>query len=216
MNRYDYEVSGKCTGCQKVCYLNDYDLCQNCTYNMDTPCRRSRCKRCKAWYDLDSYGHCKYCAQQYQESSKDDCSAKKVDPTAPLLESRLYILMRTDMLSMNPGKAMAQATHAGQLFQHDWGDADAVKTFNGPRGFGTTIVLGHPNGGRMIEQIETMNNMNDGNGTEGYFADVVLDPTYPLKDGNANHQVPMVTCAYVFVNAGYEVPEFIRDLQLHP
>ena len=31
----------------------------------------------------------------------------------------LYILMRTDLNSMNPGKAMAQASHAGSAFANN-------------------------------------------------------------------------------------------------
>ena len=33
----------------------------------------------------------------------------------------LYILMRTDMDSLNPGKAMAQASHASNAFVYRWG-----------------------------------------------------------------------------------------------
>lgn len=63
----------------------------------------------------------------------------------------LYILMRTDMDSMNPGKACAQAAHAANAFvdfMHFSGltTATTEKLCNEWReqtglGFGTTIVL---------------------------------------------------------------------------
>ena len=36
----------------------------------------------------------------------------------------LYILMRNDMKSMNPGKAMAQASHASNAFVNTASDSD--------------------------------------------------------------------------------------------
>ena len=61
----------------------------------------------------------------------------------------LYILMRTDMDSMNPGKAMAQASHASNTFVHsvepgynvDEALFDAWQKET-QQGFGTVLVLG--------------------------------------------------------------------------
>ena len=43
----------------------------------------------------------------------------------------LYILMRTDMDSMNPGKAMAQASHASNTFVFRFGKENLVKQWQG-------------------------------------------------------------------------------------
>ena len=55
----------------------------------------------------------------------------------------LYILMRNDMDSMNPGKAMAQASHASNQFVATL-PTDAYDIYNEwlqCNGFGTVLVL---------------------------------------------------------------------------
>ena len=120
----------------------------------------------------------------------------------------LYILMRTDMESLNPGKAMAQAVHAGNalethcnreiqigLLEGDLsaealGDAYYVWKHQTSQGFGTTIVLG----GSMslismdVKRLQSL----------GYIAEIVHDPSYPIRDGDVTHLIPLDTCAYVF------------------
>ena len=61
----------------------------------------------------------------------------------------LYILMRTDMDSMNPGKAMAQASHASNAFVSNAEpgyniDEELFNAWQGSttQGFGTVLVLG--------------------------------------------------------------------------
>jgi hypothetical protein len=100
----------------------------------------------------------------------------------------LYILMRTDLPSMNPGKAMAQASHASNMFVHDINNID-VKTLPGEaeylygqaklwryqtsRGFGTVLVLGCEY--RDIENLISLGaNLNS-----SYFFGAVVDPSYP-------------------------------------
>lgn len=86
--------------------------------------------------------------------------------------SRLYILVRNDLHSMNPGKAIAQASHCVSQFvlKHPKDAADWAEY----RGFGTTIVLeGSQND---IEHF-----------TQEYIENVypiwgdIIDPTYPFK-----------------------------------
>ena len=123
----------------------------------------------------------------------------------------LYVLMRSDLASMVPGKAIAQGSHASNAFvkkveaftqiyntksKHtDIEDA----TINGfreweystPHGFGTVLVLE----GRMSEFkpiVRTFQALD-------YMADVITDPTYPILDGEIVHHVNLETCAYVFV-----------------
>lgn len=120
----------------------------------------------------------------------------------------LYILMRNDIASMNPGKAMAQASHASNAFIHR---TDAyIRSFvnrgvmiedlnryvnewqnETGYGFGTVLVLE----GRMSEFkpiVRTFQALE-------YMADVITDPTYPILDGEIVHHVNLETCAYVFV-----------------
>lgn len=120
----------------------------------------------------------------------------------------LYILMRNDIASLNPGKAMAQSSHASNAFVQQ---TDAyIQSFVERRarieelnkkfyewrnetgyGFGTVVVLE----GKMSEFkpiISTFKALD-------YMADIITDPTYPIVDGEVVHHVCLDTCAYVFV-----------------
>lgn len=115
----------------------------------------------------------------------------------------LYILMRLDLASMNPGKACAQAAHAANQFIHDinmkreqHGDfdmSDAVYAWENQtdQGFGTTIVLA-VNQRQMGDVIDWAENF-------GILSGITHDPTYPIRDGEVTHLIPLDTCAYVFV-----------------
>lgn len=113
----------------------------------------------------------------------------------------LYILMRTDLASMNPGKAVAQGAHAANMF----GELMATLRFNnkksnekvddfaawqGDRMFGTTITLS-VDAKQLQERIAAAQ-------AEGFVAAVCHDPTYPLRDGAYTHLIPLDTCGYVF------------------
>lgn len=119
----------------------------------------------------------------------------------------LYILMRTDMQSMNPGKAVAQGAHAAnqfgaaidQLTKTVNGDSqfaqDNIFLYNawaiaGGGTFGTTITLG-VDGKQLIEKVNAAKSMN-------FLAGVTHDPTYPLRDGMTTHLIPVDTCGFIF------------------
>lgn len=120
----------------------------------------------------------------------------------------LYILMRTDLASMNAGKGMAQASHASNAFWKHINDkffnADEIKVgsytetvrlaniwqLETPQGFGTVLVLG-------VNEIE-MRTAVDVADKVGYVSGVVHDPTYPLVDGDFCHFLPLDTCGYIF------------------
>lgn len=105
----------------------------------------------------------------------------------------LYILMRTDLDSMNPGKAMAQASHASNAFVHhanvlaeraasgasmtydDQETLDLVEEWKNStnQGFGTVLVLG-VNSNEMYRTVMLAADM-------GYLAELVVDPTYPYS-----------------------------------
>jgi peptidyl-tRNA hydrolase len=132
----------------------------------------------------------------------------------------LYILMRRDMDSMNAGKAMAQAAHAANQFTYkienlsdvtEWyGEAYTGEDRREPAGFGTTLTLG-------IWSEREMREVVDGAREEGFIADVVLDNTYPVRDGKVTHLIPVYTCAYVFTECRTETPvSSLAGLDLHP
>ena len=113
----------------------------------------------------------------------------------------LYILMRTDLESMNPGKAVAQGVHAGNLFTHKIkpelgiADADTLRLYNHwsnmtDQGFGTTIALG-VDGDLLFKVVIAADDM-------GAFAGIAHDPSYPLQDGDFTHLIPLDTCGFVF------------------
>ena len=122
---------------------------------------------------------------------------------------RLYILMRTDLASMTPGKACAHAAHAANQFIHECGDevmraARLIKQVQAwqsqtPLGFGTTITLG-VTGAQLAMAVEVAKAM-------GLLAGVVHDPTYPLVDTAPDsktsvvHKIPLDTCGYIFGDA---------------
>ena len=114
----------------------------------------------------------------------------------------LYILMRTDLESLNAGKAMAQAAHAGNALEYmalessefdpGAGIYSAYQAWKNQtsQGFGTTIVLG---GSMSLISMDVKRLQGF-----GYLADVVHDPSYPIRDGSVTHLIPLDTCAYVF------------------
>jgi peptidyl-tRNA hydrolase len=118
---------------------------------------------------------------------------------------RLYILMRTDMASMNPGKAVAQGAHAANLAIRDMrvfasmdaDDEQMLAEWEGQaHGFGTTITLG-VDGRTLNEIIDVAADELD------LCSGVVLDPTYPLRDGQVTHLIPLVTCGYILTRRSY-------------
>jgi peptidyl-tRNA hydrolase len=107
----------------------------------------------------------------------------------------LYILMRTDLASMNPGKAVAQGAHAANQFVYELQLREKEDVYyewekSTEKGFGTTICL-------SVDEA-MMNKIVEFAVEAGYIAGIVHDPTYPLVDGKVVHQLPLDTCGYVF------------------
>ncbi len=115
----------------------------------------------------------------------------------------LYILMRSDMESLNPGKAVAQGVHAGHQFVHDM----TVPPFGIPHHhakileqyelwkeetgiFGVTVTLD--------VDAHSLPGVVDFARRAGFLAGVTHDPSYPIKDGEITHELPVDTCGYVF------------------
>ena len=110
----------------------------------------------------------------------------------------LYVIMRTDLVSLTAGKAMAQANHAfGALKQRIRSCVVRQKDYltwqeSTPQEFGTVIVLGGSEG----EIQTTLNDIRRLN--LPVVAGWVHDPTYPIQDGEVTHLIPLNTCAFVF------------------
>lgn len=112
----------------------------------------------------------------------------------------LYILMRNDLDSLNPGKAVAQGSHATSIFtraiENMVGDknlplVDMYKTWLENRDFGTVLTLGVDER-QLRGVVELARQLGD------TLAGDVLDPTYPLRDGKTTHFIPLTTCGFVF------------------
>lgn len=117
----------------------------------------------------------------------------------------LYILMRSDMASLNPGKAMAQASHASNQFIFnsykfipEGPELSAVKRWQNQTkfGFGTVLVLDAFDESGIFYAIENARK-------EELICDLVIDPSYPLIDGDYIHHITdVLTCCYIFSDSG--------------
>ena len=120
----------------------------------------------------------------------------------------LYILMRNDMDSMNPGKAMAQASHASNQFVATL-PTDAYDIYNEwlqCNGFGTVLVL-EVTEAQMRTSVAVADALD-------LVSGIVHDPTYPLRDGDSTHFIPVDTCAFVFGNKEDCTP-VVGNFELH-
>ncbi len=113
----------------------------------------------------------------------------------------LYILMRTDMTSMNNGKSDAHAGHAASSFAYFYYTINRDKHRDTPgmhewhqstsQGFGTKLSMA-VDAFSMYKIVENATKL-------GFAAEVVHDPEYPIVDGATLHLVHCDTCAWVFV-----------------
>jgi hypothetical protein len=119
---------------------------------------------------------------------------------------------------MNPGKAIAQGSHAANAAakhaERDAKDLYSYWAFGTSQDFGTVLTL---DGGSMddikelIAQIEAERAVRKDSGVSG----VILDPTYPLRDGSYTHYIPVETCAYVLCYKDSPAHRVIKHLELH-
>jgi len=127
---------------------------------------------------------------------------RKEMQTVPTTKSTpmLYILMRTDLDSMNPGKSVAQGAHAANQFMmrfertdddHVVSHHDLYETWiSSAEGFGTTITLDVDEA--QLGGVFAMAH------NAGFPTGITHDPSYPLLDGSVLHLIPLDTCGYVF------------------
>lgn len=126
----------------------------------------------------------------------------------------LFIISRTDMASMNPGRAIAQGSHATSLFEARARELTGVGNIDGVDGL-------TPQDQRIREQYKIWQNSANGFGvTYVYETDAaglksiddelgclnyevlwgkVVDPDYIVKDGDWSWiQRDVETCHYIF------------------
>ncbi len=155
-------------------------------------------------------------------------------------ELAVYVLVRTDLPSMNAGKAMAQVHHAGVQMMAQYGQrlktqdylADGVA--QGAIYFNTTIVLG-----ATLDDIIQRGQMAGAAGEHVVLFNTVTDPSYPffventevadlipehvakgvklMPDGRVLMTREEITCAWFL--GSRTSPEFTKlfeNLTLHP
>lgn len=137
--------------------------------------------------------------------------------TQTLEEPRLYILARSDIYQMNPGKLAAQAAHAATKFvrtvfkRNNPNLMTQYEYWDGGRGFGTKITLSATEAD-ILEAVKVLDAMGLQTGT-------VVDPTYPFSNYFGEFfTAKELTCAYVFAptDVPQEALDYLRKFSLHP
>lgn len=132
-----------------------------------------------------------------------------------LIEPTLYIIMRTDIQDMNPGKAIAQGSHATDDFEawvavinqqsDQYGELlGEISTWREDRSFGRVIVLES-----SLDEMKHIVQTND-------FAGLTTDPTYPWRNYYGDVFLSEeITAAWCFI-CNETVPSVaLTELPLH-
>lgn len=125
----------------------------------------------------------------------------------------LYIIARTDLQSMTPGKVAAQVAHAASqaaVLLINSKNSSYCNWCNDPlnernptskypqdafSGFGTTIVLDGGDGDDL-ERLKIQLDACDAAGLNG----MIVDPSFPLWDGKQTHYIELLTCLWCFTS----------------
>lgn len=127
-----------------------------------------------------------------------------------------YVLMRTDLASLNPGKAMAQSHHnygALKRVVRDSGSAELKKQYlawqkTTEQDYGTVIVLGGTE--RGIDDALAYARRIKANVACSW----VWDFSYPILDGDVVHALRLHTNAFVF-GTKLDCHDIIKSFELH-
>ena len=151
------------------------------------------------------------------------------DPAFPLMHqgSRLYMLARTDIYQMNPGKGWAHGGHVATQFIFD-----VLDTPDGPRrdslmqhmnewrrqsprnGFGTKITLAATQA-QILDAVKDL----DLTTVHGLQTGTAVDPTYPFTNWQGDfYTAEELTGGYVFApkDTPAAVLDYLRQFDLHP
>lgn len=125
----------------------------------------------------------------------------------------LHVLMRTDVPSYEPGKHMAQSNHAGthlmwqarQFRAHDTFLPHLEEWLAQGEGFGIclTRAVTYP---QMRVALALAH-------TGGIFHGIILDKTYPVRDGDRMQTLEVETCGYMLARRSRAKP-IIQDYPL--
>lgn len=135
------------------------------------------------------------------------------------MQPTLYIIMRSDIADMNPGKGMAQAAHAQADFDSkmqkiatrfdEMENRDSLMSDYAAwienRSFGRTIVLS-----ATKEEIQNI-------AANGTLSDFTKDPDYPWRNYYGETFLrEEITCGWIFVcdTYGYDL-DLVKELPLH-
>jgi peptidyl-tRNA hydrolase len=134
-------------------------------------------------------------------------------------EPTLYILMRDDLESLNAGKAIAQGSHATNDFE-EWAryheakdDFQPVREWRDDRSFGRCLTVA-----AKPHQIDKIMTMMDESDDVNFGGGIIVDPTYPVTDGEVIHKIDLLTCGWVFVwdSESYADQRILRELKKLP
>ena len=120
------------------------------------------------------------------------------DDQSPHSDYVLYLFMRNDMSSLNAGKACAQAHHAACRLLQAFGTRNDVMKWQNQTsyGYGTVLVF--------AADIDTIQAICTSSGSRSALPSGLMhDPTYPVRDGQVTHLIPLVTCGYVLAPKDY-------------
>lgn len=142
----------------------------------------------------------------------------------------LYIIIRSDIQDMNPGKAIAQGSHATSDF-HNWAadtSAAVVKNFSAKSPPNDAHVKlckqlcqsisnwqEDRSFGRVLTVEATFEQMQQIIEAPGVHGEMTLDPTYPWRNHYGETFLsPEITCGWVF-DMGHHDNAALKSLPLH-
>lgn len=126
-----------------------------------------------------------------------------------------YMLVRTDLKSMTPGRVAAQTSHAanhmssvasssGNQNYVDW----AHETL---QNYGTAIVLD----GGSLQEIEQLLEEIEATTHDDTLAGFTLDPSYSVRDGTFTHYVETKTVGWVLTQKNSKAAKLLSKLRLY-
>lgn len=143
-------------------------------------------------------------------------------------EPVLYLIMRNDLPSLNPGKLAAQAAHCANAFvaSKQWSKSPLLKQWQNQskQGFGTTIVLGATRG-FILKNINKSCHVYD----DTYPCEIPVEIAMFMIESNSIQYGPEVGITWsadraIFLRRelvgafdfGGEQPEYLKSLSLYP
>jgi len=121
------------------------------------------------------------------------------------MKPTLYIIIRSDVPDMNPGKGMAQASHVTNDFMANC-SSPYIREWMEDRNFGTVLVLSG-----TIDDIIAITGMDSDTG-------ITIDDTYPWRNWYGKlHLTKEITGGWAFVHheSTKALTDYLQTLTLH-